>query len=105
MKIVINACYGGFSLSREAVLWMIAHDDKEAQAELVLCKKKKTKCRGDRISRNNPLLVRAIETLGDKANGDAAQLAIVNIPSDVNWVIEEDDGYEHVAEKHRKWYE
>jgi hypothetical protein len=30
-------------------------------------------------------------------------LAIVEIPDDVQWIIEENDGMEWVAEKHRTW--
>jgi hypothetical protein len=49
-------------------------------------------------------LIEVIEELGDAANGDCAELAIVEIPDDVEWEISEYDGREHVAEKHRTWY-
>ena len=55
------------------------------------------------IERNDLALVQAVEELGDKANGDHAELIIVDIPDDVNWTIEEYDGSEHVAEVHRTW--
>jgi hypothetical protein len=59
---------------------------------------------GDRdISRNDPVLIQVIEELGDAANGEHAELAIVEIPDDVEWEISEYDGREHVAEKHRVW--
>ena len=56
------------------------------------------------ISRDDPVLIEVIEELGDAANGDCAELAIVEIPDDVEWEISEYDGREHVAEKHRVWY-
>jgi hypothetical protein len=56
------------------------------------------------IKRNDPVLIQVIEELGDAANGEHAELAIVEIPDDVEWEISEYDGSEHVAEKHRVWY-
>jgi hypothetical protein len=53
--------------------------------------------------RNDSLLVRVIEELGDKANGEYAELKIVEIPDDVDWIIEEYDGVEWVSERHRTW--
>lgn len=53
--------------------------------------------------RDDPLLVQVVEELGDEANGAHAKLAIVKIPADVEYVIEEYDGSEHVAEAHRTW--
>ena len=34
MKIVINRCFGGFSISKEAAEFMAARGNKRAQAEL-----------------------------------------------------------------------
>lgn len=53
--------------------------------------------------RADPELVAAVEKLGVAANGDFADLRVVEIPDDVEWEIVESDGLEHVAEKHRKW--
>lgn len=50
-----------------------------------------------------PDLVDVVESLGEKANGRHARLKIIEIPDDVNWEIDEYDGYEHVAEVHRTW--
>lgn len=55
------------------------------------------------IARDDPALVRVVEELGAKANGEYAELRIVEIPDDVEWQIEEYDGSEHVAEVHRTW--
>ena len=91
MKIVINKCYGGFGLSKEA-------------EELYVQKKNISgPFRGD-ILRNDSVLVEVVETLGDKASGKYSELEVVEIPDDVtDWRIEEYDGWEHIAEG-RKWY-
>jgi hypothetical protein len=89
MKIVINSCYGGFSLSKKAI-------DRLRELKLEF----------DydwQIERNNPKLVQVVEELGALANGSCAKLKIVEIPDDVEWEIEEYDGSEWVGEKHRTW--
>lgn len=55
------------------------------------------------IERNNPNLIKVIEELGNKASGDCANIKIVEIPDDVEWVIEEYDGSEWISEIHRTW--
>lgn len=103
MKIVINECFGGFGLSREAV------DLYCAEKEINPGKWNDTwkfyedfHCRS--IERNDPLLVGIVEQLGKKSWGSCAQLKVVDIPDDVEWQINEYDGNEHVAEVHRRWY-
>lgn len=56
------------------------------------------------LERNDPILVRVVEELGsDKASGTCSKLEVVEIPDGVQWVIEEYDGMERVAEAHRSW--
>ena len=55
------------------------------------------------IARDDPYLVQVVEELGERANGRHANLKVVEIPADVDWQIEEYDGSEWVAEKHRTW--
>jgi len=55
------------------------------------------------IERNDPVLIQVIEELGTEADNRYSELKIVEIPDDVEWQIEEYDGLEWVAEKHRTW--
>ena len=57
-----------------------------------------------RDDRANKHLIEVIEELGSKAaSGPFAKLKIVEVPDDVKWHIAEFDGWEWVAEDHRKW--
>jgi len=113
-KIVINDCFGGFSLSDEAMEWIKEHtDDPEILKEIEDDKFSNRWGKqyfgylfrhGGMGQRDHPLLIQVVEELGERANGDCAELKIVEIPDDVKWGIEEYDGAEHVAEKHRTWY-
>ena len=59
------------------------------------------------IPRNDPDLIRIVEEMGaghrTGASGWAADLKVVEIPDGVDYEIEEYDGNEHIAEKHRTW--
>ena len=90
MKIVINTCYGGFSLSPKAVQ---RYKDRTGE----------TLGTYPDVQRNDPDLVAVVEGLGERANGPWASLKVVDVPDDVEWFIEEYDGWEHVAEEHRRW--
>jgi hypothetical protein len=88
-KIVINKCFGGFSLSQEAYHHMNMDWDGHGFVY--------------DLERNNPKLVATVEALGERANGRFADLKVVEIPDDVEYEIEEYDGVEWVAEAHRRW--
>lgn len=90
MKIVINTCYGGFSLSPKAVQRYKARTGETLGTY-------------PDVERNDPDLVAVVEELGEKAAGPCASLKVVEIPDDVEWWIEEYDGVEHVAEAHLRW--
>ena len=108
-KIVINRCYGGFSISREAAAYMAERGHAQAAAELTAAGEGNFYGFGhvngfdDSYKRDDPLLVEAVETLGDAANGSCSRLTVEEIPDGVEWQIEEYDGFEHVAESHRTW--
>jgi hypothetical protein len=91
-KVVINTCHGGFGLSAEAErkyreLAGIADADFHSR----------------NIPRDDAHLIAVVELMGETANNRFSELKIVDIPDDVNWYIEEYDGKEWVAERHRTW--
>jgi hypothetical protein len=92
-KVVINKCYGGFSLSPAAVARMAELQGRPQHA-----------ISSHPENRADPLLVRVVEELGEKASGECAKLKIVEIPDGIAWEIEEYDGMEHVVQKHERWW-
>jgi hypothetical protein len=92
-KVVINTCFGGFGLS-ELALVTIAERKRVKVADFSVYD----------LDRDDYDLVTVVEGLGAKANGSHAKLKVVEIPADVQWIIEEYDGVEHIAEVHRTWY-
>lgn len=56
--------------------------------------------------RSHPDLIKVIEEFGiEKASGNGSQIKVVEIPLDADHeVIEDETGYEYVAEKHRVWF-
>lgn len=54
-------------------------------------------------NRRHPLVIRAIEELGEAANGPYAKLKVVEIPDGTEYEISEYDGREHIAEAHQTW--
>jgi hypothetical protein len=57
----------------------------------------------NQIPRDDKILVQIVRELKKDVNGRCASLRIVKIPDDVEYEIDEYDGNEHVAEKHRVW--
>lgn len=112
MKVVINSCYGGFSLSERAIEllfdkkgWTLVKkvlDSSFTSYYKDSIEEDNYFYEGD-IDRNDPELVAVVEELGDEANGWAAELKIIDIPNDVKWYNEEYDGLEWIAEEHRTW--
>ena len=93
VKVVYNNCYGGFSLSKEAI-------------DLY---KKLTGISGevyvDDISRHNSALVKVVETLRERANGYTADLCIKEIKGN-KYVIKDNDGIESIIEPDNiRWIE
>lgn len=53
--------------------------------------------------REDPVLIEVVEELGDKANGRFGELRIVEIPDDLDYVIDEYDGIETLHQKVQEW--
>lgn len=150
MKVVINTCFGGFSLSPLAIqeiakrkgkdCYFFKHDyNSNTYSPLTLEEAMEERWsvfaytvpnpndyrlnekdedglyrsankRSEEISldsrpenRSDPDLVAVVEALGKRANGSCADLAVVEIPDGVDYEIDEYDGNEHIAERHRTW--
>ena len=91
MKVVINTCYGDFGLSEASL------EDYKKRAGIT-----DPNFGYWQIPRDNEHLVAMVEE-GVNLDGQFSELKIVEVPDDVNWYIEEYDGMEHVAERHRTW--
>ena len=91
-KIVINNCHGGFGLSEEALK---LYKDREGIKSIDFWY--------NSIPRDSKTLVQIVQELGKKADSIYSELGIVEVPDEVEWQIDEYDGAEWVAEKHRTW--
>ena len=86
MKVVYNACYGGFGLNDAAIVryWEIKGmpkpDDWWERS----------------IDRDDPTLIQVVEELGQAAGDKYSDLKIKDVPSGTRWRIDEYDGYEQV---------
>lgn len=125
-KIVYNACYGGFSLSHEAIMryaeikGITMYTDEQygftnyylcppEEYDRILAEEKDNPVAPERFARSNelyfsgrdfertdPILVQVVEELGDKADGRCAKLYITEIPAGTLYRIDEYDGLESV---------
>lgn len=132
MKVVINTCFGGFGLSKEAYEklgeWGVPIRKYEAgpasEGEIIF-DRDLTPPEADSLSelywkyrdvqdrywdcwtnetRTHPLVIRVVEELGsERASGRYAKLKVVTIPDGTNYEISDYDGREHIAEKHETW--
>lgn len=57
----------------------------------------------DTSHREDPILIEVIEELCEKANGRFGELKIVEIPDDLDYVIDEYDGIETLHQKVQEW--
>ena len=151
MKVVKNACYGGFGLSpkalkriaelmgKELYFFQYTYTENiykrltlEEATEALFCTHytvpnpedyrlnerdadglyKSSNERAETISlpnfssdteRTNPMLIQAIEELGDEANTKFSKLKVVEIPDGTDYEISEYDGFESIEEKHHSW--
>ena len=102
MKIELNKCYGGFGVSKEACQYMADRGHQGAIEHLQQYQNEDEWIEFYNVKRDDPLLVEAVQTLGDKASASFARLVIVDF--DVNQLISEYDGNESLAISHRLKY-
>ncbi|MGD9670241.1 MAG: hypothetical protein AB7U75_14585 [Hyphomicrobiaceae bacterium] len=138
MKVVYNACFGGFSLSSKAIeryaelagmtlypepssfhrgegdlenctLWKVPPDQRKPrlrQEDWYKASQEEREAANNFYSQNtfyprdlerhDPLLVQVVEELGDDASGTYARLRIEDVPSGMQYRIDEYDGSERV---------
>ena len=129
MRVLLQRDIGGFSLSDEALDWLLAHGCREftlsmSDHEMDLCAVHESEY-GDRYfnevpletvgmgycgtysggsARCNTLLLQCFDELGDRFSSCPGEIQAVEIPDDVEWGIGENDaGVEWIFEKHRTW--
>ena len=101
MYIAINKCYGGFRVTKEVydelgLEWngfgSLSNEDFGIESD------------NYEAYRIHPKLINAIKKIGEEASSNRySEIAIVEIPDDIDWEIYEYDGMETIHEKHRKW--
>ncbi len=106
-KVVYNACFGGFSISKAATEWLAENGREEIKA---IAKKKLQKHPDDNfynrcseIQRHDHDLVRCVETLGHAANGEYANLQVRELKGN-RYRIDIYDGNEDVFEPEDEEY-
>lgn len=113
-KVVVNACFGGFELSHDAIMrygelknlnLIYVKGDHEFNSHYY-----KNGLTDDEnyfssydIERDDPILVQVVEEMGEEADGRFSELRIADVPDDVLWYLDDYDGIETVREIHRTW--
>ena len=87
IKIVRNACYGGFGFSNYAKLWFEVRGVNNPYS----------------LPRHHPLLVECVETLGKEVNSRNSALVVETVNQ--FYRLEENDGYEKLItpEDKQEW--
>lgn len=94
MKIVLNKYYGGFSLSKEVYDYLGKKWDEYGFLY------------NEHSQRTNKKLIEAIEKIGEEnSSGMLADLKIIEIPDNCDYMISSYDGYETVYYSESKIYE
>lgn len=137
-KVILNKCYGGFDVSKEAYmlyakkkgLTLYIYECSFVKPRKIIYKKTNdelfighhlfTKDMGENIEitdenydkyhlyldeahREDPILIEVVEELGEKASGPFGDLKVVEIPDDLDYVIDEYDGIETLHQKVEEW--
>jgi len=101
MEIVINACYGDFSVSKPVYEKLGLKWDEYGFLDNQMFGLDSDDICAYRASEK---LISVIKELGgDASSGELAKLQIVTVPDDIKWHIVEHEGYESIHENHRVW--
>jgi hypothetical protein len=127
-QIVINACHGMFSLSHEA--FKKYAELKGIQFEYSIENKNEpihwqpiegclmypcfipdendelisSYLHPYNIPRDDPCLIDVVKELGSESHGTPeTYLKIVEVPDEIKWQIEENNGFEWISEQHQVW--
>ena len=109
MKIVKNCCYGGFGLSVELKREYLKRsgisytEENSFMRSIDFIDEDGSYISFSEIPRDDALLVQLVEEMGEKADGEYADLVVVEVPDDVGWEIEDYDGMETIREVSRIW--
>ena len=106
-KVVLNSCYGGFSLSKEAIQMLIDKHGLEIDSEYGYVDNEDFGIVDESHDayRMDKRLISVVQKLGvDVSSGDHAELRIVKVPDEVvevhGWHIDDYDGCESVHQSH-----
>ena len=117
-KVAYNNCWGGFSLSKEAVILARELSGNNKWGDITLGGEEYSDGSGvaspmyddsnhiyGDIERHDPILIEVIERLGDKASGSLAKVKLYKLEGNKYW-IEDYDGMETVhTPENTEWIE
>ncbi len=119
MKIAVNKCFGGFELSDMALRFLESNHDvtiykswddmqtNSLEGELWCIEEnaynKSTMYSNADELRTDPRVIDTVERLGSSANGEFAEIEIIEIPDGIEYAINDYDGIETIHEIHRSW--
>jgi len=107
VKVIYNNCFGGFGISKVCAEWM-AERGHEGAIDLLKHDREWQEDENDSYhgwssgsfscDRHDPMLVEAVEVLGDIANGDVSELKVCTLMHGNRYMIDQYDGMENVVE-------
>ena len=107
IKVIYNRCFGGFGISKVCAEWM-AERGRAGAIELLKHDREWQEDENDmyhgwhggalNCDRHDPLLVEAVEVLGESAHGEVAELKVHVLKHGNRYKIEQYDGMEKVVE-------
>jgi hypothetical protein len=118
MKVAINTCFGGFGITDAAFEKLlerkgIAFVEVKSESGFLGSQYYEEGHAGSNehyismhdltADRADLDLIAVIEEMGSASWGAYSEIKIVNIPNGIDWYIDEYDGREHVAERHKTW--